>query len=181
MIDKFNGDYEFLSNFYECPITYKGITYRNAEAAYQAQKCPERAHEFSNLTGAEAKKLGREVPLRNWWEQLKVYEMKNILEEKFQQNPELKQKLIDTKTMFIEEGNWWGDTFWGVCTNKKYNHEGENQLGKILMQKRYTYQIKIGITDYKPKEYWEYYIDEELAKEIKIMEEEEYSKYSYIK
>lgn len=27
MIDKFRGDYYFLSNFFEAPITWEGITY----------------------------------------------------------------------------------------------------------------------------------------------------------
>jgi predicted NAD-dependent protein-ADP-ribosyltransferase YbiA (DUF1768 family) len=29
------------------------------------------------------------------------------------------------------EGNWWGDTYWGVC-----NGVGENHLGKLLMKIR---------------------------------------------
>lgn len=29
----------YLSNFYECSIDYDGLTYLNAEAAFQAQKC----------------------------------------------------------------------------------------------------------------------------------------------
>ena len=32
----------------------------------------------------------------------------------------------------IVEDNYWNDTFWGVCTNKKYNHEGKNVLGQML-------------------------------------------------
>jgi predicted NAD-dependent protein-ADP-ribosyltransferase YbiA (DUF1768 family) len=31
----------------------------------------------------------------------------------------------------IEEGNWWNDTFWGVCRGK-----GHNNLGKLIMQIR---------------------------------------------
>ena len=26
--------YDFLSNFYDCKVTYDGITYRNSEAAF---------------------------------------------------------------------------------------------------------------------------------------------------
>ena len=76
MINRFNDEYEFLSNFYETKITWQGITYRNVEAAYQAQKCPERAREFTNITGAEAKKLGRLVPLDSNWEFRKRIVMK---------------------------------------------------------------------------------------------------------
>ena len=31
-IQKFRGEYFFLSNFYECPVTYKQLTYANNEA-----------------------------------------------------------------------------------------------------------------------------------------------------
>jgi len=34
-------------------------------------------------------------------------------------------KLLSTGNCEIQEGNYWGDTFWGVCKGK-----GENNLGK---------------------------------------------------
>ena len=43
----------------------------------------------------------------------------------------LKKKLIATGKQEIVEGNYWGDTFWGVCKGK-----GDNRLGKILMKER---------------------------------------------
>lgn len=172
MINSFKNEYEFLSNFYECFIMYNGITYRNVEAAYQAQKCPERASEFSKLSGAEAKKLGRTVSIRADWEDIKLKIMKKLIYLKFELNPALKEKLLATKDKYIEEGNWWGDTYWGVCTNKKYNHIGENHLGKIIMETRQIFKDRINTLEtykvkefkYKPKETWEYYIDNELDK-----------------
>ena len=38
-ISNFKGEYFFLSNFYETPVNIEGITYKNSEAAFQAQKC----------------------------------------------------------------------------------------------------------------------------------------------
>ena len=38
-IDSFRNEYYFLSNFYEAPIIYDGVSYQNTEAAFQAQKC----------------------------------------------------------------------------------------------------------------------------------------------
>lgn len=38
IIDKFRGEYDFLSNFYSCQVTYNGESYLNSEAAFQAQK-----------------------------------------------------------------------------------------------------------------------------------------------
>lgn len=135
-IESFREPYDFLSNFYNCRIIYKGITYWNAEAAYQAQKCPKRAEEFCNLLGSEAKKLGRLVEIRSDWEDIKLDIMEEVVTEKFCQNSDLMEKLLATDELYIEEGNWWGDTFWGVCTNKKMDHVGKNHLGKILMEVR---------------------------------------------
>jgi predicted NAD-dependent protein-ADP-ribosyltransferase YbiA (DUF1768 family) len=57
--------------------------------------------------------------------------MTEIVGEKFNQNPELKEKLLATKDIELVEGNHWHDTYWGVC-----NGVGENHLGKILMAYR---------------------------------------------
>ena len=37
-INEFRGDYAFLSNFYECPVLYEGLCYRNAEADFLAAR-----------------------------------------------------------------------------------------------------------------------------------------------
>lgn len=34
-IDHFRGEYAFLSNFWEVPVTYKDLTYGSNEAAFQ--------------------------------------------------------------------------------------------------------------------------------------------------
>lgn len=44
---------------------------------------------------------------------------------------ELGEKLLATGVVNIEEGNSWGDTFWGVCEG-----HGENHLGKLIMEQR---------------------------------------------
>ena len=57
--------------------------------------------------------------------------MYEIVKDKFSRNPELRVKLLNTGDIELIEGNYWGDTFWGVCNGK-----GENHLGKILMRVR---------------------------------------------
>ena len=52
-------DCPFLSNFHPCEIQYGGIIYPSVENAYQAQKCPERAEEFVNISARDAKNLGK--------------------------------------------------------------------------------------------------------------------------
>ena len=73
-INEFRNDNYYLSNFYECPVTYDGLTYRNNEAAFQAQKCinPKDREQFTTLNPSEAKKFGRRVVLRKDWEDIKV-------------------------------------------------------------------------------------------------------------
>lgn len=133
MITSFRDEYEYLSNFYEAKITYDGITFRNSEAAYQAQKCADRIDKeyFFNLPAKLAKKVGRRVEMVDNWDEIKLDVMQKIIDAKFDQHPELAEKLISTGDEYIEEGNYWKDTFWGVCDGV-----GENHLGKILMNTR---------------------------------------------
>ena len=46
---------------------------------------------------------------------------------------DLKQQLLATGELVLEEGNIWGDTFWGVDAQTR---EGRNHLGRILMRVR---------------------------------------------
>lgn len=127
----FFNEYRFLSNFYEVPVQYNGLLFRSSEAAFQAQKCPERANEFLNLSPDEAKRMGRKINIRSDWESVKDTVMYEIVLAKFSQNEALKKKLIDTGDAFLAEENWWGDKYWGTV-----NGVGRNQLGKTLMKVR---------------------------------------------
>ena len=133
VIDSFKGKYFFLSNFYESPVIYEGITYLNNEAAFQAQKTLTNKERlaFSMLNPSQAKKLGRSVSLRSDWEDIKIDIMYNICKAKFTQNETLKTKLLKTGDATLIEGNTWGDKIWG-----QVNGVGENNLGKILMRIR---------------------------------------------
>jgi ribA/ribD-fused uncharacterized protein len=91
----------------------------------------ERAKILAAKTPAEAKRIGKTVTLRKNWSQIREEVMETGLRAKFQQNPELKKKLIDTGNVDLIEGNTWGDTFWGQVDGK-----GENKLGKLLMKIR---------------------------------------------
>lgn len=114
-----------------------GYEFLCSESLYMAHKSGsmEDFAVFAPLNGHEAKKLGRKVALREDWDKIKLDVMKKVLEMKFLQNPDIKQKLIDTGDSELVEGNWWNDTFWGVCRG-----EGENHLGKLLMELREAYK-----------------------------------------
>ena len=134
-IDHFRGEYAFLSNFWEVPVTYKGLTYGSNEAAFQAQKCmtEEEKQPFTEMRPAKSKKAGRQVQLCPDWEDVKVGIMEEIVRAKFTQNEDLKELLLATGELVLEEGNTWGDTFWGVDAKTR---EGRNHLGRILMRVR---------------------------------------------
>ena len=140
-IDRFRGEYAFLSNFWEAPVTYQGLTYGSNEAAFQAQKCmtEEEKQAFTEMRPAKSKKAGRQVLLRPDWETVKVDIMEELVRAKFTQNEDLKWRLIGTGDACIEEGNTWHDTCWGVAAKPGI---GQNHLGRILMKLRDALQEK---------------------------------------
>lgn len=134
MIDKFYGDYRWLSNFWDAPIKIGDMTCKTVEHGYQAAKCAKQADVDAILaadTPAAAKKLGQNVKIRKDWDNIKVKYMYTLVRQKFKQHKDLAQKLLDTNGEVLTEGNYWGDTFWGVCKGV-----GENWLGRILMKVR---------------------------------------------
>lgn len=126
MIDRFDGKYRFLSNFWPGDRT-------SLEHKFQAAKCVnkyERQAILNARTPGEAKKLGRRCKMRPDWDDVKLEVMYHLVKEKFS-DPWLASKLLATGSEELVEGNTWGDTFWGVCGGS-----GTNHLGKILMRVR---------------------------------------------
>lgn len=134
-INKFRENNYFLSNMYPCDIKLIGLNFISSESIFQAFKCkyPVQVKMFQGLNGYQAKKLGRQIHLRDDWNDVKLKVMRLAVREKFEQNPYLLGLLLATGDKYLEEGNWWGDTFWGVSHGR-----GENNLGKILMSFRDT-------------------------------------------
>lgn len=135
IINNFTGSNFFLSNFYLCEVRLNGVLYPSVEHAYQAAKTTNplvREKIRQAKTPGEAKKLGRQTALRAGWESSRLQVMENLLEQKFS-NPELKNRLLDTRDATLVEGNYWGDEFWGVNSSTGV---GLNHLGKLLMNLR---------------------------------------------
>ena len=137
-IKGFNGEFRWLSNFYPATVIYNGITYPTVEHGYVINKTVTEFTEddfkwFLSLHPGQVKKLGRQLTLRDDWEDVKVQIMTDLCKSKFSSlNPDLKQKLLDTGSCELIEENTWGDVFWGM-TPKGI---GQNILGKILMEIR---------------------------------------------
>lgn len=144
MIDKFDGRWRFLSNFYPCKIEHQGIIYPSVEHFYVAMKVDDEQlingkyytpgdfrESISKLPNpAIVKKLGSKVKLRKNWNEKKLDFMNWAVREKFK-DENLAQLLLSTGDHELIEGNIWKDTFWGV-----FNGKGQNHLGKILMEVR---------------------------------------------
>lgn len=132
-IDKFDGSYAFLSNFYPAEVTWNNLKFPCVENAYQAAKCvnPSDQIPFQTMKPGQAKRTGRTVLCRPDWDDVKLSIMNNLISQKFTLHPQLKSQLLNTGDMELIEGNYWHDAFWGVC-----NGQGENHLGQILMRVR---------------------------------------------
>lgn len=136
-ITQFKGDTFWLSNFYDSPVSVDGITYRNSEAAYQAQKLERLTDRyiFQYLSAKTAREFGQTVKLREDldWNENRVRFMRAIVLNKFENNAELTRRLLATGDAFLSEGFDFEDSFWGMNLE---TGEGENWMGKILMETR---------------------------------------------
>ena len=145
MINVFEGEFAFLSNFYPSPIKKDGIEYPTVEHFFQAAKTTDLKTKKA-IAGADtpgkAKRMGRSVDLRPDWEKIKVDVMRLGLVLKFQ-NPDLKEKLLATGDEELIEGNWWHDNTWGNCYCVKCSRiSGRNLLGMLLMELRKELQYE---------------------------------------
>ncbi len=145
----FQGRHRFLSNFWEAPVEAYRIHFSSVEHGYVASKIhpghdgPSRAAarekmiEISRTRSPGAvKRLGRALPLRPDWEEVKVGFMTELVKRKFEGHPDLAQMLIDTGDVPIVELNRHGDTIWGMVMSGADDMIGRNMLGEILEQRR---------------------------------------------
>ncbi len=139
MIDAFQDEYWWLSNFSEHPVLLNLTdtshtlvpTVEHAFAASKTCDFHERLKIAEEPTPGRAKRAGRRVKLRPDWEGVKIEVMTLLVRDKFNRHPDIAAKLDATGDEQLVEGNNWGDTIWGVCEGM-----GENHLGIILMQVR---------------------------------------------
>ena len=103
VINRFSDEYAFMANSFKCRMTWQKRQFRCAGDAY-----------------AFSKPADKEDPAL----------MQAVVEAKFEQNPDLMQRLLDTKGRILVNGNSKKETYWGVDL---YSWAGENHLGKILM------------------------------------------------
>ena len=133
MIDCFEGEYAFLSNFYPSKINDSYFDYPTVEHYFQAAKTfdlEKRAEIAAADTPDQAKQLGRKVKLREDWEEVKDQVMLEALRKKFSDD-KLRLMLLATGEEYLIDRNTRSDKYWGVCGGI-----GLNVFGKLLMQVR---------------------------------------------
>lgn len=138
-ITEFSGENEFLSNFFENWIWWKGLEFPTNEHAFVAAKTLDKKlrKKIAHIpTPGQAKRFGRQLELRSDWEQIKFIVMRRLLEIKFI-GTDLEDLLRATGKKKLIEGNVWHDNIWGNCIcNKCRLIPGQNMLGRLLMETR---------------------------------------------
>lgn len=131
----FNGEYEFLSNSYNCQIydDKDELTYSNIESALIAQKSNDigTRRKFTRLNAMKARKKESSIPDNYDWEDNKDEIMYTFIVDKFKKGSILAKKLINTGNKELINAVTYPDEYYGVHYGK-----GENVLGKMLMRRR---------------------------------------------
>lgn len=141
VIDRFEGEHAFLSNFHAAPVKFRTFTFPTSEHAFVFAKNPKQWDPaWLKLTPGQVKRKGRKVKLIPQWDDLKIGIMHEIVSAKFWDDIDLSDALLATGTATLIEGNNWHDTFWGVCDGAcrsgPHSPTGDNELGCILMAVR---------------------------------------------
>jgi ribA/ribD-fused uncharacterized protein len=136
MIRQFEKQYSWLSNFTPCAIVLDGLTFSSVEHAYMSAKSEDMEWKLTctdaSIKPSKIKKMSRTIALPENWNSKRIEVMRECLNQKFRQEP-FKTLLLETGDLYIQEGNYWGDKFWGV---DMVSREGENHLGKLIMEIR---------------------------------------------
>lgn len=145
IIYQYQQEYRWLSNFWPCHVILPGeqglpdMAFDNVEKAYMAWKTLdyETRLKIQTMGPGDAKKESRkkDFKLRSpYTNEMRIQAMEMLASQKFSKaNPELLQKLLDTKGTILAEGNLHDDTFFGIDLNLGY---GDNHLGRTQMKIR---------------------------------------------
>ncbi len=132
------GKYGCFSNFSRHPIELDGKVWPTTEHYFQAQKFAGTAYVErirQAKTPTEAKKLAWKstAPFRADWDAIRDEVMRRAVSCKFSSHSDLRDILLSTGDEVLIE-NAPDDAYWGCGADGN----GENRLGKILMEVRTT-------------------------------------------
>lgn len=97
-IDCTSEEYKCLMNDANCPVKYGNFTYRNAEAAWLAQRSlyEHEKKKFSYMSAEEAEKFSKTIDARSDWHKIKYSILVEILLAKFTRNVKCRKVLLST-------------------------------------------------------------------------------------
>lgn len=139
VIDRFSGDYGFLSMKYKSLISIDGITYLNLASAWLAQGVSlENRPAFADLSAHQARRLFKQLDKCQDWDSIRVVMLQKVALAKFQQNEALKDQLLATQSRpLLYDTTGSHDNFLGQCScNECRKEKGQNIYGKTLMEVR---------------------------------------------
>lgn len=128
-----------LDNFAPFGLTMDDEYFQTSEHAFQYLKFVDTNKEVAeNIKKSFSPNDARDIAHENKagrldnWSDIKYEKMEEVLKLKVEQNPIVKECLLNTKDYLIAECCIDEDTDWGVDNN----NQGENHLGKIWMKIR---------------------------------------------
>lgn len=144
-------EWGWLSTFEKAsPFLFLSRQYETVEHAFNAQKCFDAAYQdlftqgtlnyiggdplLAKVTGSKKSFETSLFSLRKDWNSVRVNIMKQCTDAFYQENPTLKEKLINTYPRQLQHTGYKIGTFWGMQKGK-----GNNEHGKILMNLRLQY------------------------------------------
>lgn len=100
------------------PLKYDGYTYRTVKHSYQCTKARDAGYTImaedmrAMRNPYQVKKLGSDLPIGKKWKQQSEELMKDLIQAKFDQNENLKEKLLDVPYLNFYEMT--GDKLWAI-------------------------------------------------------------------
>lgn len=151
LIPEFKGPFRVFSNFEdrfpfaapwirapEGPV-YWWLTNEHYFQAGKAKELDDLAAVLDAPTPLDAKRIGRRIYMdslgKSAWLINREKVMYRGLQFKFA-NPVLRNALLATGDAILQEGNTWGDDFWGCIYDHEKGWVGHNRLGQLLMYLR---------------------------------------------
>lgn len=140
----FEGEFEFLSNFFPYPVLLPTGIVPSSEHAYMLEKDtdPEYRKKIrAAKTPGQAKRIGYTAKLPDDWDTIRRFPaMHCVLKQKFV-DEKMAEWLLNTGLRYLEETNLHGDRFWGRCRGVGRNHLGRQLM--VIRSMLVTGQLKI--------------------------------------
>ena len=146
-------EYGWMGNMAPYPIKFDGKVWRTSEALFQSMRFDD--DNVKEIIRGEKSPMGAKMKAKKNRDQmvvvpmseLDVENMRKCVKMKFDAHPQLKRQLMNTKDAFIYEdiGNRNGERhkFWGAKKLSESEGDGNNMMGKILMDLREEYLKEI--------------------------------------